>query len=37
MLKNAGWAGVVNELATGDQTFPHGDLAPGAEAIGKVG
>jgi hypothetical protein len=37
MLKNARGAGVVNELAAGDQSFPHDDLAPGAEAIGEVG
>jgi hypothetical protein len=37
MLKNACGAGVVNELAAGDQPFPHDDLAPGAEAIWEIG
>ena len=34
MLKDALRAGVVNELAAGDQTFGHGHLAPGAEPVG---
>ena len=34
MLKDALGAGVVNELAAGDQTFGHGHLAPGAEPVG---
>lgn len=33
MLKHALGAGIVNELAAGDQTLGHGDLAPGAETF----
>lgn len=35
VLKDTLGAGVVNELLAADQAFPHGDPAPGAEAIGK--
>jgi hypothetical protein len=34
MLKDALGAGVVNELAAGDQALGHGHLAPGAQAVG---
>lgn len=37
MLEDAGGAGVMDELPAGDQPFPHGDLAPGAEAVWEVG
>jgi hypothetical protein len=37
MLEDARGAGVMNELAARDQPFSHDDLAPGAEAVGKVG
>ena len=35
VLKDALGAGVVNELAAGDQAFGHGHLAPGAQAVGQ--
>ena len=37
MLKDALWAGVVDELFTTDETLLHRYLAPSAEAIGEVG
>ena len=37
MLKDALWAGVVDELFTTDETLLHRHLAPSAEAIGEVG
>ena len=37
MLEDALWAGVVDELATADQTFLHWEPAPGAEAIREAG
>jgi hypothetical protein len=37
MLKDALWAGVVDELFTTDKTLLHRHLAPSAEAIGEVG
>ena len=37
MLKHAFGAGIVNELAAGDQALSHGDLAPGAETFRQFG
>ena len=37
MLEDTGGASVMNELAAGDQSFPHGDLAPCTEAVREVG
>jgi hypothetical protein len=37
MLKNALWAGVVDELFATDETLLHRHLTPSAEAIGEVG
>ena len=37
MLKDALWAGVVDELPARDQSFPHRHLAPGAEPVWEVG
>ena len=37
MLKNALRAGVVEELAARNEPFLHGHLAPGTEAVRKIG
>ena len=37
MLEDALWAGVMDELLATDETLLHRQLAPGAEAIGKIG
>lgn len=33
MLKDALWAGIVNEPAIANETLQHGSAAPGAETI----
>ncbi len=37
MLKDTFGAGVMDELAAGDQAFGHSHLAPGAEAFRQFG
>ena len=37
VLENAFGTSVMNELSAGDQSFLHGDFAPGAQAVGQVG
>jgi hypothetical protein len=37
VLEDAFRAGVVDELFAADETLFHRHLAPGAEAVGKVG
>jgi hypothetical protein len=37
MLKDALWAGVVDELFTTDETLLHRHLTPSAETIREVG
>jgi len=37
VLKDALWAGVVDELFSADETLLHRHPTPSAEAIGEVG
>jgi hypothetical protein len=37
VLKDALWAGVVDELFAADEALLHGHLAPGAKTIGEFG
>ena len=37
MLEEAGRAGVMDEATLGHEAFGHGDPAPRALAVGKVG
>jgi len=37
VLENTFGTGVMDELPAGDQSFLHGHLAPGAQAVGDLG